>query len=63
MRPYLVFAVVTLVCVSAFSQQAPVPRPYGLCLFGCGPYVPLITTPMISLEQYSPNPVGAAEHH
>jgi hypothetical protein len=26
----------------------------------CGPYVPLVTTPMISLQSVSPNPVGAS---
>jgi len=58
MRPYLVLFAVALIAVAAFGQQ-PVPRPYGPSYYGWGPYVPLITTPMISLEQYSPNPVGA----
>jgi hypothetical protein len=31
----------------------------GYCPYGCGPYVPLITTPSISFETVSPNPVGA----
>jgi len=58
MRPYLVLFVVALIAVAAFGQQ-PVPRPYSPCFFGCAPFVPLVTTPMVSLEQYSPNPVGA----
>ena len=29
-------------------------------MYGCGPYVPLLTTPEISLETVSPNPVGAS---
>jgi hypothetical protein len=58
MRPYFVVCAVALLAVAAFGQQ-PIPRVYGPCLYGCGPYVPLITTPMISLETVSPNPVGA----
>jgi hypothetical protein len=59
MRPYLVLIAVALMAVAAFGQQ-PVPRPaYGPCLYGCGPFVPLVTTPMVSLQTFSPNPVGA----
>ena len=57
MRPYLVLCAVVLVAVTAFGQQ-PAPRVYP-CYYGCGPFVPLMTTPMVSLQQYSPNPVGA----
>ena len=60
MRPYLVLTTVVLLAVAAFGQQ-PVPHPtYGSCFYGCGPYVPLLTTPEISLETVSPNPVGAS---
>jgi hypothetical protein len=60
MRPYLVLCAVVLMAVVSFGQQAPpVPRVYSPCLYGCGPYIPLITTPMISLQSVSPNPVGA----
>lgn len=59
MRPYLVLFAVALMAVAAFGQQ-PVPRPYGHCFEGCGPFIPLVTTPMISLQQVSPNPVGAS---
>jgi len=59
MRPYFVLCVVVLIAGAALGQQ-PVPRIYGPCLYGCGPYVPLITTPMISLQTVSPNPVGAS---
>lgn len=31
----------------------------GYCPYGCGPYLPLITTPSISFQTISPNPVGA----
>ena len=58
MKPCFVLCAVVLMAVAAFGQQ-PVPRVYGPCLYGCGPYVPLITTPMISLQSVSPNPVGA----
>jgi hypothetical protein len=57
MRPYLVLSAVVLMAVMAFGQQ---PFPYsGSCFYGCGPYVPRLTTPEISLQQFSPNPVGA----
>jgi hypothetical protein len=58
MRPNLVLTAVVLVLLlmtaAAFGQQ---PFP---CAYGCGPYVPLLTTPMMSLQQASPNPVGAS---
>ena len=56
MRPYLVLSAVVLMAVAAFGQ---VPYPYGGCYYGCGPSVPLVTTPEFSLQQFSPNPVGA----
>ncbi|MFY9559237.1 MAG: hypothetical protein WAQ52_03300 [Terriglobales bacterium] len=59
MRPYLVLCTVVLIAVAAFGQQPVPPRVYGPCIFGCGPFVPLVTTPMVSLQQVSPNPVGA----
>ena len=60
MRPYLVLCVVVLIAVAAFGQQPVPPRIYGPCILGCGPFVPLVTTPMVSLQQVSPNPVGAS---
>ncbi len=59
MRPYLVLFAVVLMAVAAFGQR-PVQRVYGPCLYGCGPFVPLISTPMLSFETVSPNPVGAS---
>src|SRR6267142_6812721 len=60
MRPYLVLMALVLLAVAAFGQQ-PIPRPgYGACVYGCGPFVPLLTTPEVSLQQVSPNPVGAS---
>ena len=58
MRPYLVLMAVVLMAVAAFGQQ-PFPYP-GACFYGCGPYIPRVTTPEISLQQFSPNPVGAS---
>ena len=58
MRPYFVLMAVVLMAVAAFGQQ-PVPRP-GACFYGCGPFIPQVTTPMVSLQTVSPNPVGAS---
>src|SRR5450755_305294 len=61
MRPYLVLMAVVLMAVAALGQQPPTPHPtYNGCLNGCGPYVPLVSTPMVSLQTVSPNPVGAS---
>jgi len=58
MRPYLVLTTVVLLAAAAFGQS-PFPYP-GACFYGCGPYIPRLTTPEISLQQISPNPVGAS---
>ncbi len=60
MRPYLLLCTVVLIAVAALGQQPVAPRIYGPCILGCGPFVPLVTTPMVSLQQVSPNPVGAS---
>jgi len=60
MRPYLLLCVVILLAVAAFGQHPIPPRIYGPGAYGYGPFVPLVTTPMVSLQQYSPNPVGAS---
>src|SRR6266851_1827718 len=60
MRPYLVLTAVVLIAVAAFGQ-GPTFRPsYDSCVYGCGPFVPLLSTPMVSFQQVSPNPVGAS---
>lgn len=59
MRPYLVLCAVLVLAVAVFGQQ-PFPGPYGPSLWGFGPNVPLVTTPMISFQAVSPNPVGAS---
>jgi len=61
MRPYLLLCVLAL-CSLALGQdviQNP-GRVYGPCVLGCGPFVPLVTTPSVSLVTVSPNPVGAS---
>lgn len=57
MRPYLLVTMTILMAAAAFGQQ---PLPYAGCFYGCGPYIPRITTPEISFQQVSPNPVGAS---
>jgi hypothetical protein len=58
MRPYLVLCGVVLIASAALGQYGRPPLPtYG---YGYGPYAPFLTTPMISLETVSPNPVGAS---
>ena len=57
MRPYLVLCAVLVVAVAAFGQQ-PYPGVNGPWYWEA-PNVPLVTTPMISFQTVSPNPVGA----
>jgi len=59
MRPYLILCAVLVIAVAAFGQQ-PFPGPYGPGYWEFGPNVPLVTTPMISFQTVSPNPVGAS---
>ncbi|MFZ0815732.1 MAG: hypothetical protein WAM78_09445 [Candidatus Sulfotelmatobacter sp.] len=33
----------------------------GYCPYGCGPYVPLLTTPSVAFETVSSSPVGASD--
>src|SRR6266478_1855212 len=60
MRPYLVLMAVVLMALAAFGQQPFPHSAYGPCLYGCGPFIPLVTTPEVSLQSVSPNPVGAS---
>ena len=61
MRPYLVLTTLILLAVVAFGQQ-PFPQTYGDCFYGCGPFIPRLTTPEISLQAVSPSPVGASRN-
>ena len=51
--------VVGVLVFSAFAvgQVRNVP---GYCFYGCGPFIPLVTTPTVSLETVSPSPMGAS---
>jgi hypothetical protein len=56
----IVAAVSSIVLFSALSLAQNGERAWpGYCPYGCGPYVPLITTPSLSFQTVSPNPVGA----
>jgi hypothetical protein len=62
MRTFSLSALTLLLSIFLSAQgfaQAPA-RGFGsFCSYECGPYVPLVTTPSVSLETVSPNPVGA----
>ncbi len=57
MRPYLVLSALVLMSAVAFGQSVPYPGAWAY--YGCGPHIPRLTTPEISLQTVSPNPVGA----
>jgi hypothetical protein len=58
MRTLTLLCAVLLGSALAFGQSV-VGGYAGYCPYGCGPYVPLITTPSLSFQTVSPNPVGA----
>jgi hypothetical protein len=57
MRVFAAFCVSLVLSALALGQTAP--QVAGRTYYGYGPYVPLITTPEISLQTVSPSPVGA----
>jgi len=57
MRVFAAVCVSLVLSALAFGQTAP--QVAGRTYYGYGPYVPLITTPEISLQTISPSPVGA----
>lgn len=59
MRTLTVLFSILLLSALGFGQTTAIRGYAGFCTYGCGPYVPLITTPQLSLELVSPNPVGA----
>ena len=59
MRPYFVLSVVLVLAAAALGQQ-PFPAPYGPASWAFGPQIPFLTTPMVSFQTVSPNPVGAS---
>src|SRR5580692_6222105 len=57
MPRFAVLCSILLLSVLSFGQnERGIP---GYCPYGCGPYIPLITTPSIAFSPVSPNPVGA----
>ncbi len=58
MRPYLILSTIILMAATVFAQQAVTRQ--GFCGYGCGPYIPMVTTPEFSFQQVSPNSVGAS---
>lgn len=58
MRSFSVLCSFLLLSVVGFAQVGERGMS-GYCYYGCGPYVPMITTPLISFGNESPNPVGA----
>ena len=57
MRKFVVLGSILLLSVLSYGQDwRGVP---GYCPYGCGPYIPLITTPQLSFTTVSPNPAGA----
>jgi hypothetical protein len=59
MRGFMV-AAVAMFSVLAFGQAGG-RGVAGYCPYGCGPYVPLVTTPSVGFETVSPSPVGATD--
>ena len=57
MRPYLILSTLILIAATVFAQQG---ARQGFCGYGCGPYVPMVTTPEFSFQQVSPNSAGAS---
>ena len=63
MRPCFVLCAVLLIAGAALGQDAHQNRNHHRFLgddYGYGAFAPLITTPMLSLQSFSPNPVGAS---
>jgi len=54
-----VFTLCVVLLFSALALGQTAKSYAGSWSYGCGPYVPLVTTPSISLQTVSPNPVGA----
>src|SRR5215469_5433158 len=59
MRLFAIALAVTFSSAAAFGQVGARGVP-GYCASGCGPYIPLITTPSISFETVSSSPTGAS---
>jgi len=61
MRPFFTLCAVVLIAVSAYGQDIRSRHhPSFGYDYGYGSDAPLITTPMLSLQTFSPNPIGAS---
>jgi hypothetical protein len=58
MRIFAMVSSILLLSAVSLGQNGERGLP-GYCPYACGPYVPLITTPSLSFQTVSPNPVGA----
>lgn len=58
MRTLTVLCSILLLSALGFGQGVVRGFP-GYCPYGCGPYIPMITTPILSLATVSPNAAGA----
>jgi hypothetical protein len=59
MRKMVLASMVLMIPALAFGQTGVRSVP-GYCANNCGPYIPLVTTPMVSLQTASPSAVGAS---
>lgn len=58
MRGFMVGLAVVIFSAVAFGQSGGRGIP-EYCFYGCGPFVPLVTTPSVGFETVSSSPVGA----
>ena len=58
MRVFTVALVVVVFSALALGQSGVHGVP-GYCSYGCGPYIPLVSTPSVAFETVSSSPVGA----
>src|SRR5689334_1838246 len=60
MRGLRLLCAILLLSGLTFAQNMGRSYPgYAGCFYGCAPFVPLVSTPMISFQTVSSNPVGA----
>lgn len=60
MRWITIFSSILLFSVLSLGQSSNNDRGIpGYCPYGCGPFIPMLTTPTMSFTTVSPNPAGA----
>jgi hypothetical protein len=60
MRTLQLLCAILLLSALTFAQNPGRSNPgYAGCFYGCAPFVPLVSTPMISFQTVSASPVGA----